>query len=56
MDVWKQLWAIARVNKRSPAQQIAFLVDVSKDIPSDKQILERYAAFQLFKAAKNGEL
>ena len=41
MDVWKQLGAIARGNKRSPAQQIAFLVEAAKSIPSDNKILER---------------
>jgi len=55
MDVWKELWAIARVNKRSPAQQIAFLVEAAKSIPSDNKILERYAAL-LKKEKKNGKL
>ena len=55
MDVWKQLWAIARVNKRSPAQQIAFLVEAAKSIPSDNKILERYAAL-LKKGKKYGKV
>jgi len=44
MAIWKSLHKIAKVNNRSPAQQIAYLVDVAKDIPSDKEILERYAS------------
>ena len=44
MAIWKSLHKIARVNNRSPAQQIAYLVDVAKDVPRDKDILERYAS------------
>ena len=44
MAIWKSLHKIARVNNRSPAQQIAYLVDIAKDVPRDKEILERYAA------------
>ena len=44
MAIWKSLHKIAKVNNRSPAQQIAYLVDVAKDVPRDKDILERYAS------------
>ena len=44
MACWKSLQKIAKVNNRSPAQQIAYLVDIAKDVPTDKQILQRYAA------------
>ena len=44
MAIWKSLQKIAKSNNRSPAQQIAYLVDIAKDVPTDKQILQRYAA------------
>jgi hypothetical protein len=44
MAIWKSLHKIAKVNNRSPAQQIAYLVDVAKNVPRDKDILERYAS------------
>ena len=44
MAIWKPLQKIAKANNRSPAQQIAYLVDIAKDVPTDQQLLQRYAA------------
>ena len=33
---------IAEENRRSPAQQITFLVDLAEDAPSDKEVTSMY--------------
>ena len=38
IPTWKILMDMAQQNHRSPAQQVAFLVDEAKDTPSDKQV------------------
>ena len=43
LEVWADLWNMAQTDHRSPAQQIAFLVSLAKDFPSNKEVLEFYA-------------
>ena len=43
LEVWSDLWEMANANHRSPAQQIAFLVTLAKDFPSNKATMEFYA-------------
>ena len=44
---WEKLGVMANKHSRSPAQQIAFLVDVAEDKPSDVEILSLYASLKL---------
>jgi hypothetical protein len=44
IPTWEQLRILAKKNHRSPAQQIAFLVDVSENCPSDADIVQLYAS------------
>lgn len=46
LEVWADLWQMAQTDHRSPAQQIAFLVNLAKDFPSNKEVLEFYAEIQ----------
>ena len=41
---WEKLWKMAGKNHRSPAQQIAFLVDISEDAPTDVEVMTKLAA------------
>jgi hypothetical protein len=43
MEVWGDLWEMADANYRSPAQQIAWLVSLAKDFPTNKEVMEFYA-------------
>jgi|TARA_R110000824_G_C15103398_1_gene666478 hypothetical protein len=43
LEVWSDLWSMANDNHRSPAQQIAFLVTLAKDFPTNKKTMEFYA-------------
>ena len=43
MEVWGELWEMADANYRSPAQQIAWLVSLAKDFPTNKEVMEFYA-------------
>ena len=43
MEVWGDLWEMANANYRSPAQQIAWLVSLAKDFPTNKEVMELYA-------------
>ena len=38
VPTWEKLWDLAEKNQRSPAQQIAFLVDLGEEMPSDKEM------------------
>ncbi len=42
IPTWKKLWKMADKNHRSPAQQIAFLVEASEGTPSDAQVLHLF--------------
>ena len=42
IPTWKRLWKMADKNHRSPAQQIAFLVEASEKFPSDVEVLQLY--------------
>ena len=42
IPTWKILGEMAEKNNRSPAQQIAFLVDVANNYPSDEHVLRMY--------------
>jgi|TARA_R100001143_G_scaffold53530_1_gene49045 hypothetical protein len=42
IPTWKKLWKMADKNHRSPAQQIAFLVEASEKSPSDAEVLRLY--------------
>ena len=42
-ECWKDLWKISIENQRSPAQQIAFFVDLFREMPNDKNILNKLA-------------
>jgi|TARA_R100001143_G_scaffold62702_1_gene66747 hypothetical protein len=42
IPTWKILGEMAEKNHRSPAQQIAFLVDVANNSPSDEHVLRMY--------------
>jgi hypothetical protein len=43
IPTWEKLWDMAGKNHRSPAQQIAFLVDVSEDSPTDSEVKYLYS-------------
>jgi hypothetical protein len=43
IPTWKKLGNMAEKNHRSPAQQIAFLVDVAEKSPADADVLTMYA-------------
>ena len=42
IPTWEKLWKLANKNPRSPAQQIAFLVDASENTPSDTELLRLF--------------
>ena len=42
IPTWEKLWDMAGKNHRSPAQ-IAFLVDVSEDSPTDSEVKYLYS-------------
>ena len=42
IPTWKKLWKMADKNHRSPAQQIAFLVEASEGTPRDAQVLHLF--------------
>ena len=42
IQTWEKLWKLANKNHRSPAQQIAFLVDASENTPSDTELLRLF--------------
>lgn len=46
IPTWKKLWEMAGKNHRSPAQQIAFLVEVSEGAPTDAEIMNKLAAIK----------
>jgi|TARA_R110000772_G_scaffold45118_2_gene103491 hypothetical protein len=39
IPTWEKLWKMADKNHRSPAQQIAFLVQATEKNPSDAEVL-----------------
>tara|TARA_R110000744_G_C19120135_1_gene535836 strand:- start:10 stop:195 length:186 start_codon:yes stop_codon:yes gene_type:complete len=39
IPTWEKLWKMADKNHRSPAQQIAFLVQATENNPSDAEVL-----------------
>jgi macrodomain Ter protein organizer (MatP/YcbG family) len=43
IPTWKKLGDMAKKNHRSPAQQIAFLVDAAEKSPKDADVLTMYA-------------
>jgi|TARA_R110001583_G_C5367107_1_gene382270 macrodomain Ter protein organizer (MatP/YcbG family) len=43
---WEKLWDLAERNHRSPAQQIAFLVDLAEQSPNDTDIVTMYASLR----------
>ena len=43
IPTWEKLWDMAGKNHSSPAQQIAFLVDVSEDSPTDSEVKYLYS-------------
>ena len=43
IPTWEKLWDMAGKNHRSPAQQLAFLVDVSEDSPTDSEVKYLYS-------------
>lgn len=43
IPTWKKLGSMARENHRSPAQQIAFLVNAAEKSPKDVDVLSMYA-------------
>ena len=47
IPTWEKLWAMAEKNHRSPAQQIAFLVDVSEKSPKDSDVRHLYCNLQI---------
>ena len=47
IPTWEKLWAMAEKNHRSPAQQIAFLVDVSENTPKDSDVMHLYSNLQI---------
>jgi|TARA_R110000822_G_scaffold22616_5_gene70669 hypothetical protein len=47
IPTWEKLWAMAEKNHRSPAQQIAFLVDVSEKSPKDSDVRHLYSNLQI---------
>ena len=42
IPTWEKLWTMADKNHRSPAQQIAFLVEACEGTPSDVQVLHLF--------------
>lgn len=46
VPTWKKLWELAEKNQRSPAQQIAFLVDLVEEMPSDKEMWDHFSNAQ----------
>ena len=44
VETWQRLKDLAKKPHRSPAQQIAFLVDVGSDLPTDADIFKEYRA------------
>jgi|TARA_R110000744_G_scaffold284140_2_gene395488 hypothetical protein len=47
IPTWEKLWEMAEKNHRSPAQQIAFLVDVSENTPKDSDVMHLYSNLQI---------
>ena len=47
IPTWEKLWAMAEKNHRSPAQQIACLVDVSEKSPKDSDVRHLYSNLQI---------
>jgi len=43
IPTWEKLGDMAKENHRSPAQQIAFLVDTAEKSPKDADVLAMYA-------------
>ena len=43
IPTWEKLWDMAGKNHRSPAQQLAFLVEVSEDSPTDSEVKYLYS-------------
>tara|TARA_Y100001951_G_C11267077_1_gene256292 strand:- start:603 stop:791 length:189 start_codon:yes stop_codon:yes gene_type:complete len=43
IPTWEKLGDMAKENHRSPAQQIAFLVDAAEKSPADADVLSMYA-------------
>jgi len=46
VPTWEMLWEIAQRNHRSPAQQIAWLVDLAHRTPTDGDIVKMFTALQ----------
>ena len=46
IPTWQMLWDIAERNHRSPAKQIAFLVDLAHKTPTDGDIVKLFTALQ----------
>lgn len=46
IPTWEKLWDLAERNHRSPAQQIAFLVDLAEQSPNDTDIVSMYASLR----------
>tara|TARA_Y100000994_G_C15290921_1_gene275334 strand:- start:53 stop:274 length:222 start_codon:yes stop_codon:yes gene_type:complete len=46
VDTLDTLWEIAMVNHRSPAQQVAFLVELASKNPSDADMIRMFANVQ----------
>jgi hypothetical protein len=46
IPTWEKLWKMAGKNHRSPAQQIAFLVEISADAPTDAEIMNKLGALR----------
>tara|TARA_Y100000593_G_scaffold60186_1_gene111606 strand:- start:794 stop:979 length:186 start_codon:yes stop_codon:yes gene_type:complete len=42
IPAWEKLLVMAEKNQRSPAQQIAFLVEVAQDAPTDAELRLAY--------------
>mgnify|MGYP003660450736 CR=1 FL=1 len=39
IETWERLKVLSKTTHRSPAQQIAFLVELSDDLPTDVELL-----------------
>jgi hypothetical protein len=46
IPIWEILIEMSKVNHRSPAQQVSFLVEEAKGTPTDKQVRKWYAALR----------
>jgi hypothetical protein len=46
IPTWQMLWDIAERNHRSPAQQIAWLVDLAHKTPTDGDIVKMFTTLQ----------